>query len=650
MDQDWQSEMNNVLGNNGVPFICRRVVAAYEDSFFDSVLALLEDQKIEENIFGWAKGLTSIPALRKALAHFMFSNSTLHTLESFILQREITLKIENLSWQAYLDKVSTSKDADDLILLSMAHFVGKDIMLTSYNSTKKDPWRRIEGQTKGWNLPISTPPLTIGFLKQGHYEALKRKPPSTNDTQCPGCSWSGSRLGSHLNMTTKQCKYFCDPLHVLNVRRAKKTETERQRRLSNSEKTNKEDTTYQQMDSYAANEEILDSPQKRMAVKAESYKTPPKQRKEEPTERFRETMTHDSLKESHKSQKEEKGREVAKNLEKCYYNESTVKVVEQAEDTAENMDNLRMSNRVTGDDPEAAEVRRLSHNLELEAKQSQILKEDLSSEHMSLVSDKETTHNVKSKLCKCGICEKIFSHSGTLNRHIKHVHGGEKIHSCDKCSAHYCRKEDLENHLRKGKHYRGGICNYCEESVVFKSETAESEHFTKEPLWSGGTTASSVGKQTCVNKLKKQRVQMKEFLLGSTTCVHCNEVIPNKNAKKHWISSDVEAPEKSTCMTNLERRPSMICWYCKGEIITKDYIQQFHDNHRIGLLGRRHPENPLDPGSCHESIKRDLKKHHKKEKEIKVKKKDRRERRGLLRGEYEVMKCMEERHIENYNW
>ena len=141
---------------------------------------------------------------------------------------------------------------------------------------------------------------------------------------------------------------------------------------------------------------------------------------------------------------------------------------------------------------------------------------------------------------------------------------------------------------------------------------------------------------------------MKEFLLGSTTCVHCNEVIPNKNAEKHWIWSDVEAPEKSTCMTNLERRPSMICWYCKGEIITIDYIEQFHNNYRIGQ--RKHPENPELPSSCRESIERDLKKHLKKEKEIQAKKKHRRERRGLLRGEYEVMKCMEERHIENYNW
>ena len=81
-------------------------------------------------------------------------------------------------------------------------------------------------------------------------------------------------------------------------------------------------------------------------------------------------------------------------------------------------------------------------------KQSQIVGEDLSSEP-SVVSVKETTHYVESNFCKCGICEKIFFHSGTLNRHIKHVHGGEKTHSCDKCSAHYCRKEDLENHLRK---------------------------------------------------------------------------------------------------------------------------------------------------------------------------------------------------------
>ena len=283
-------------------------------------------------------------------------------------------------------------------------------------------------------------------------------------------------------------------------------------------------------------------------------------------------------------------------------------------------------------------------------KQSQIVGEDLSSEP-SVVSVKETTHYVESNFCKCGICEKIFFHSGTLNRHIKHVHGGEKTHSCDKCSAHYCRKEDLENHLKKGKHYRDGICPYCEESIVFKSETAWRKHFTKEPSYIGATFPSRSGKETCVNRLKKQREQVKEFLQGSTTCYHCNEVVPNKNADEHWITSDVEEPEKSTCMTNLERRQSMICWYCKGEINTKDYISQFHNNQGKNF----HHAYPRHPHSCHESHKkRNFKEHLIKEEAIKNRRDQRWKRKGLLNENGEcvedMMKSYQERYINRHNW
>ena len=106
---------------------------------------------------------------------------------------------------------------------------------------------------------------------------------------------------------------------------------------------------------------------------------------------------------------------------------------------------------------------------------------------------------------KCGICEKVYFDISTLNRHMKDIHGGVKIHGCEECSAHYSRKEDLENHVKKGKHYQDGICAHCEERIVIKSETAWREHFTKEPRTSSGTTPSRSGKETCVNKLKKQR-------------------------------------------------------------------------------------------------------------------------------------------------
>ena len=272
----------------------------------------------------------------------------------------------------------------------------------------------------------------------------------------------------------------------------------------------------------------------------------------------------------------------------------------------------------------------------------------------SMTSHREREHYATSGFHKCGICEMIFSNTGNVNRHIKIVHGGEKIHACQQCSAHYSCKKHLENHIKKGKHYRDGICPHCEERVVIKSEASWRDHFIKEPKWrkfETGWKEMACGKETCVNKLKKQREQMKEFPLRSTLCVHCNEVVPNKDADEHWLLWDVEAPEKNTCITNVSRRESMICWYCKGEIITKDYIDQI----RLGwkFVGNKHPDNAIDPSSCKKSIGRGRNEHDKKEKEIELKREQRLEKRGILQvGDegYEMMRCMEEKDIELMNW
>ena len=97
LGNDWRREMHQVLDRLGLPFICRRDVAADGDCFYDSVLALLEDPEIQKNIAGRAKGITSITMLRYALAHFMETNDTLHSLEVFIVHRNNTLRQMGLS-------------------------------------------------------------------------------------------------------------------------------------------------------------------------------------------------------------------------------------------------------------------------------------------------------------------------------------------------------------------------------------------------------------------------------------------------------------------------------------------------------------------------------------------------------------------------
>ena len=113
----------------------------------------------------------------------------------------------------------------------------------------------------------------------------------------------------------------------------------------------------------------------------------------------------------------------------------------------------------------------------------------------------------------------------------------------------------------------------------------------------------------------------------------------------------MEEPEKSTCMTNLERRQSMICWYCKGEINTKDYISQFHNNQGKNF----HHAYPRHPHSCHESHKkRNFKEHLIKEEAIKNRRDQRWKRKGLLNENGEcvedMMKSYQERYINRHNW
>ena len=158
--------------------------------------------------------------------------------------------------------------------------------------------------------------------------------------------------------------------------------------------------------------------------------------------------------------------------------------------------------------------------------------------------------------------------------------------------------------------------------------------------------------------MEQYHERKKKFLQSSTTCVHCNEIIPNTDAEKHWVV-DIEAPEKHTCMINLARRKSLICYFCKVEMVTTDFIESFKKGemrpHTSGVP-RQFPFpslNPRIPSSCTASQNRDFEEHLKKKKEIEMKRKQISKKLGLLNenGEYvkDKMKCHEERIIVRCN-
>ena len=70
----------------------------------------------------------------------------------------------------------------------------------------------------------------------------------------------------------------------------------------------------------------------------------------------------------------------------------------------------------------------------------------------------------------CEICEKTFTYLQNLVRHMKEIHGEEKTFECTECSEGFSRSSHLKRHNERGKHTFKVVCNYCDESYIFKTE------------------------------------------------------------------------------------------------------------------------------------------------------------------------------------
>ena len=79
---DFQEEINNFLQQYGLPVRCGRRVRTDGDCAYDSVLSVLEDRAIRQNISERAKNanLCSCEDFRIAIAQFMDTNKELQKL------------------------------------------------------------------------------------------------------------------------------------------------------------------------------------------------------------------------------------------------------------------------------------------------------------------------------------------------------------------------------------------------------------------------------------------------------------------------------------------------------------------------------------------------------------------------------------------
>ena len=173
----------------------------------------------------------------------------------------------------------------------------------------------------------------------------------------------------------------------------------------------------------------------------------------------------------------------------------------------------------------------------------------------------------RDKSKRCGICEKIYFDISSLNRHIRDIHGGDKIHGCEECSAHYFRREDLENHVKKGKHWITLGCRYCHQDIVFKSYSAFRDHYV---AWYGRK------KNTCVNAMKMREADP-DF--DKKRCSDCKEKIPEgEYFSGHTISDPEEPGSNVTCLTVLKKRKFIQCTCCRERLntSTSEWIKHFY--------------------------------------------------------------------------
>ena len=180
--------VNRGLQNLGIAYEVKRKAKSDGDCFYDSAFAVaFEDHVMREKLSDRTRGVTDTKSLRVELARFMKTNHQLHALSEFQSCKDFTLKDDRnkglIPWEKYLKRMATTKEyADQLTVMCMALFCGKDIQHVNVQGTRKgdDPWWKTPGTLEGWPYPVKGQPIRLAYLhKSQHYEPLQlMQPPS----------------------------------------------------------------------------------------------------------------------------------------------------------------------------------------------------------------------------------------------------------------------------------------------------------------------------------------------------------------------------------------------------------------------------------------------------------------------------------------
>ena len=66
---------------------------------------------------------------------------------------------------------------------------------------------------------------------------------------------------------------------------------------------------------------------------------------------------------------------------------------------------------------------------------------------------------------KCDLCDKSFSESGYLKKHINTIHKGQKVHKCESCNKSFSYAHHLKTHIHTiHKDHKDHKCESCGKS------------------------------------------------------------------------------------------------------------------------------------------------------------------------------------------
>ena len=118
----------------------------------------------------------------------------------------------------------------------------------------------------------------------------------------------------------------------------------------------------------------------------------------------------------------------------------------------------------------------------------------------------------------CQICEKVIHSQSNLDRHMREVHGEEKKFKCPECPEYFARGGTLQKHIERGKHTFQHVCQYCDKTWSFKSETESHRIMPKHFL----SELPHYSHSNCFCCMNRNRHGKKELNLH-TNCIrfHC---------------------------------------------------------------------------------------------------------------------------------